>query len=228
MKRLFSTLAFVASLTLSVMTVNAEDKLPVIKPEDPKLGRPVEFERDVYPILDAKCVACHNVAVDESKFVLEDVAGILKGGKRGPAVVAKKPDESLMFLMASRTKGPVMPPQPNSIEAPPLTPRELGIIRQWILEGAQAGSGGAKMVINWSPVPENIHSSYALALSPFSRFAAVGRANQIHVYDLSTQELVARLNDPLLADLKYDGQPLYPQGAAHQDFVHSLAFQTFD
>ena len=105
-----------------------------------------------------------------------------------------------------------------------MTPRELGIIRQWILEGAQAGSGGAKMVINWSPVPASIHSSYALALSPHSRLTAVGRANQIHVYDLSTQELVARLNDPLLAELKYNGQPMYPQAAAHQDFVHALAF----
>jgi WD40 repeat protein len=178
----------------------------------------------VYPILDAKCVACHNVAVDESKLILEDVEGILKGGKRGPAVVAKKPDESLMFQLASHTKKPAMPPQPNSIEAEPLTPRELGIIKQWILEGAQAGSGSAKMVVNWSPVPANIHSSYALALSPHSRMAAVGRANQIHVYDLATQELIARLNDPLLADLKFNEQPMYPDGAAHQDFVHALAF----
>lgn len=224
MKRLFSTLAFLYVLTLSASAVLAEDKLPVIAAEDPKLGRPVEFERDVYPILDAKCVACHNVAVDESKLVLEDVEGILKGGKRGPAVIAKKPEESLMFAMASRTKGPAMPPQPNSVEAPALTPRELGIIKQWILEGAQAGSGGAKMVINWSPVPSNIHSSYSLALSPHARLAAVGRANRIDVYDLATQEIIGKLNDPLLATLKRNDQPLYPNGAAHQDFVHSLAF----
>ena len=113
MKRLFLILTFLCSFTLLTTSAQAEDELPVIKAEDPKLGRPVEFERDVYPILDAKCVACHNVAVDESKLVLEDVEGILKGGKRGPSVVAKKPDESLMLQMASRTKGPAMPPQPQ-------------------------------------------------------------------------------------------------------------------
>ena len=30
------------------------------------LGRPVDFEKDVYPILDANCVSCHNVAITEN------------------------------------------------------------------------------------------------------------------------------------------------------------------
>ena len=72
---------FTSIVLSSLLSASAQDKLPAITPEDPKLGRPVDFERDVYPILDAKCVACHNVAVDESKLVLEDVEGILKGGE---------------------------------------------------------------------------------------------------------------------------------------------------
>ena len=222
MTRVFTLLS--AILLSSLLSASAEDKLPAIIPEDPKLGRPVDFERDVYPILDAKCVACHNVAVDESKLVLEDVEGILKGGKRGPSVIAKKPDESWLFKMAARIDGPAMPPQPNSVEAPPLSPKELGIIRQWIIEGAAAGSGAAKMVINWGPVPTKIQSSYSLALSPQSRLAAVARANQIHVYDIASQKQINQLTDSALAGLKFNDQPLYPKGAAHQDFVHALAF----
>ncbi|MBD3675314.1 MAG: PQQ-binding-like beta-propeller repeat protein [Planctomycetaceae bacterium] len=218
-------IALVTTIVLtSLVSASAEDKLPVITPEDPNLGRPVDFERDVYPILDAKCVACHNVAVDESKLVLEDVEGILKGGKRGPSVVAKKPEESWLFKVASRTEGPAMPPQPNSVEAPPLTPKELGILKQWILEGASAGSGAAKMVINWGPVPDEIHSSYSLALSPYAQLAAVGRANQIDIYNMATQQKIAQLKDPALADLKVQDKLLYPDGAPHQDFVHALAF----
>lgn len=213
-----------AIVLTSLVSASAEDKLPAITPEDPKLGRPVDFERDVYPILDAKCVACHNVAVDESKLVLEDVEGILKGGKRGPAVVAKKPDDSWLIKMAGRTDGPAMPPQPNSVEAPPVTPKELGILRQWILEGAAAGSGAAKTAINWGPVPQEIHSSYGLALSPHAQLAAVGRANQVDIYDIASQRKIAQLKDPALAGLKYQDQPLYPKGAPHQDFVHALAF----
>src|SRR5260370_23349063 len=84
-----------------------------IQPAEVKLGRPVDFERDVYPILDAKCVACHNVAINENGLNLEDVKNILKGGKRGPAVVAKDPEKSPLFKLASRAMTPAMPPLPN-------------------------------------------------------------------------------------------------------------------
>ena len=60
----------------------------------------------------------------------------MKGGKRGSAIVAGKPDESLLYLVASRKKSPAMPPLPNKVEAKALTPKELGILRQWILDGA--------------------------------------------------------------------------------------------
>src|SRR4051812_7803698 len=67
-----------------------------IEPAAVNLGRPVDFTKDVQPILDDKCVACHNVAIAESRLILEDVPSILKGGKRGPAVMAKDPDKSLL------------------------------------------------------------------------------------------------------------------------------------
>src|SRR5215472_17062878 len=109
-------------------------KAQAIAPAQVQLGRPVDFERDVYPILDAKCFACHNVAINENGLNLEDVKNILKGGKRRPAVVARDPDKSLLYKLASRGMQPAMPPLPNKVEATAVTPQELGIIRQWIVE----------------------------------------------------------------------------------------------
>src|SRR5262245_56232121 len=86
-----------------------------LEPAAVNLGRPVDFVKDVQPILDDKCVACHNVAIAESRLILEDVPSILKGGKRGPAVMAKEPDKSLLFLVASRGTQPAMPPLPNKV-----------------------------------------------------------------------------------------------------------------
>ena len=63
---------------------DAAQKEGQIEPAAVRLGRPVDFEKDIQPILDEKCVACHNVAIAESKLILEDVPAILKGGKRGP------------------------------------------------------------------------------------------------------------------------------------------------
>ncbi len=91
-----------------------------------KLGRPVDFEKDVAPILEANCLACHNSAISESKLSVETAESIRKGGKRGPAVTPKSPAASLLFQVASRAKQPAMPPLPNTVEANALSPKELG------------------------------------------------------------------------------------------------------
>ncbi|MBS0207013.1 MAG: hypothetical protein JSS49_29405 [Planctomycetes bacterium] len=201
-----------------------EAKKGQIEPAAVNLGRPVEFEKDIQPILDEKCVACHNVAIAESKLILEDVPAILKGGKRGPAVVAKDPEKSLMYRVAARAIDPVMPPLPNKVSANAFTPQELGLLRKWIEEGAVHGMDTGVTVVPWQSVPTNLHSIYSAALSTWGRWAACGRANQIDMYDVATGEYVARLQDPALLTIKQGDKPFYPHGAAHRDFVHALAF----
>lgn len=201
-----------------------EKPAPAIVAEDPKLGRPVDFESDVYPILDAKCIACHNVAISENGLNLEDVKNIVKGGKRGPAVVAKDPEKSSLFKLAARAAQPAMPPLPNKVEAAALTPKELGIIRQWILEGASAGKGGGGSDINWQPIPKGVHPIYAVSLTSDGQFAAAGRGNTIGIYHIPSGEQIAALSDPALLAIQHNGKAMYESGAAHRDFVHSLAF----
>jgi len=201
-----------------------ESKLKAIKPAQVDLGRPVDFKKDIAPILQANCVSCHNVAIDESNLSLEDVKSIKKGGKRGPAVVPKQPDKSLLYQVASRAKAPAMPPLPNEVDARALTPKELGLIRQWILEGAGTGSAGSGAAIAWAPVPSHLNAIYSVAVSPWARYAVAGRANQIYIYDLATGQEAGRLSDPALDPIEYEGKPMYPDGAAHRDFVHSLQF----
>ena len=77
----------------------------------PTRKEPVSYAKEVADILDAKCVGCHSGALAENKLNLEDVAGMLKGGKRGPAIVPGKADESLLFKMAAHRVEPVMPPK---------------------------------------------------------------------------------------------------------------------
>jgi WD40 repeat protein len=196
----------------------------VIQPEAVSLGRPVDFERDVYPILDAKCIACHNVAIHEHGLILENVAAILKGGRNGPAVVAREPENSRLFTMAARSLQPAMPPLPNKVEAAAVTPRELGILRQWILEGAAAGLGSGSKAVAWSALPSSVQPVYSLAMTPDGLYAAAGRGNKVVVYNLSTGELAAGLADPFLQTLQEGGKPLYGPGATHRDLVHAVAF----
>ena len=214
-------------MAVSSAFVSAEENAAAagkIEPVAVNLGRPVDFAKDVQPILDEKCVACHNIAIAESRLVLEDAPAILKGGKRGPAVMPKEPEKSLLFLVASRGQQPAMPPLPNKVSAEAVTPQELGLIKQWILEGAQGGMGDTGPAVAFQAVPSNIHSIYSVAISPWSRFAVCGRANQIDVYDVITGEYVQRLADPALAAVMSGDKPMYPHGASHQDFVHALAY----
>lgn len=216
-------LAMVMALTALPAWAQEAGENKAIQPVEPKLNRPVDFEKDIYPILDAKCLACHNVAINENGLVLEDVKSILKGGKRGPSVVAKDPDKSLLFKLSARSAGPAMPPLPNKVEAAAVTPEELGLIKQWILEGASAGMGSGGAMINWQPLPKGIHPIYALAASHDGQYVAAGRGNKLVLYHVPTGEQVAELADPALAKIQYNGKPMYEPGASHRDFIHALA-----
>ena len=195
-----------------------------LEPVAVELGRPVDFTRDVYPVLAKNCVACHNVSVKEGGFIAENVPSILAGGDSGAAVVPQQLDESPLYLYATHAEEPHMPPVPNPVAARALTGQELGLVRQWILEGALAGTKTVRPQPKWRPVPAHIKSIHSVALSPQNRFVAWGRANQIYVYDFVTGGNAEQLVDTNLSAVEFDGKPMYATGAAHRDLVHALAF----
>lgn len=210
----------------AVVSASAALAADAIVPADPQLGRPADFNLDIYPVLESKCLACHSRTVHEGDLVLESVETILKGGGSGAAVVAGKPDESLLFKVCARLEEPFMPPQPNKAAAMPLTPGELGLFKQWITEGAQPGKANpASQSLAWQTVPQGLKAVFGLALSPDERFIAAGRANRIVIYDVTARQEVAQLADPAIRSVQGpNGSPLYETGVAHLDFVHALAF----
>lgn len=219
------TSCHIAAIVLLISSaVSGQDTLRPIEPEAVDLGRRVDFTRDVKPILEANCLACHNAGVEEGGLSLEDVAGMTKGGDRGPAVKPGDADASLLLTVASHSAEPVMPPADNDVEANDLTPRELGIIRRWIIEGAEQGATAGGSAISWRPLPTGYRSIHAAALDPEARFAAVGRGNQLEVHDLVLGGSGIPLVDPHLSALVAEGRPVYPVGAADRDLVQAVAF----
>ena len=64
-----------------------------------EMGAQVDFERDIFPILEARCFDCHSDLKRKPKGGLR-VDGrdfLLGGGKGGPALVPGKPERSPMF-----------------------------------------------------------------------------------------------------------------------------------
>ena len=63
-------------------------------------GKPADIvvtETEVRAIFQARCVACHGSLRQEGGLDLRTLASRLKGGKSGPALVAGKPEESLLL-----------------------------------------------------------------------------------------------------------------------------------
>ena len=123
-------LTAVASCGLLSGLLRAEDAAQAIQPADPDLGREVDFNMDVFPMLQAKCLACHNRTTAESDLVLENVEAILKGGGSGESVVAGKPDESLLMQAVGYSGGLQMPPSGK------LKSEQIAGLREWIRVGA--------------------------------------------------------------------------------------------
>ena len=208
-KFFFCVAALVAACWMGSLRLPAQEQAKVepvaVVPVD--LGRPASFTKDVLPILEEKCQACHSSALVESKLLLEEHAQILKGGKRGPAVVPGKSADSLMIKAAGRTAQPVMPP-PAKKNYAPLTPKELGILKLWIDQGAKDdGEGGPKKprVVQWIGLPSTVNQIVALSMSPNGQLVAAGRGNFVQVYDVGSGSEVVSL-------------------AGHQDIVQSLRF----
>jgi WD40 repeat protein len=212
--------ALAVSLLCSAAGLAADEQAKPIVIADIKRDSPVNFEKDILPILTKNCVACHNTKKAENSLVLESPQSILKGGDSGPGVVAKQSAESLLLKAAAHLDEPFMPPADNKVGAVALTPDQLGLVKLWIDQGATGEVTHQAVPIKWQPLPSGINPIYAVAMTPDGQYAACGRANQIFVYHLASGKLVTRLTDPELIK-----SGLYQnQGVAHLDLVQSLAF----
>ena len=91
---------------------------------------PVSFQRQITPILERRCHACHQPANAGGQLNLTSYSQLRKGGKQGSILVPEKPEDSLMVKMISGTS-PRMP-----MSGGPLTGEEVRVIRAWISQGA--------------------------------------------------------------------------------------------
>jgi WD40 repeat protein len=182
---------------------------------------PVEFYRDIVPIFRESCLPCHNRTTTKADLLLETPADILKGGESGTALIPGKSAESLLFKVSAHLEKPRMPPKDNKVNAPNLTPEQLGLLQLWIDQGAKAGQQLAE-VIQWQPMPDRVDAIMAVAVSSNGRYAACGRGNQIEVYRISDGAVLSRPADPALVATNGAAAGA-GAGAAHRDLVNALA-----
>lgn len=86
-----------------------------------------DFEKEIAPILVRRCLECHSGSEPKGKLGLTTRAGMLKGGRGGPALLPGNAAESEMW---SRVEAGKMPPKK------PLPAEEKALLKKWIAKGA--------------------------------------------------------------------------------------------
>jgi hypothetical protein len=167
---------------------------------------PLDFAKDILPILERNCLPCHNATKSEGELNIETPKLMMKGGEHGPVIVPHKAAESLFYQSAAKTKKPFMPPADNKSKAQPLTSLQLELLRRWIDEGA-VGEGKKREAPKWQSMPAGVGRVSALAVSAEGEFVAAARGGAVSVYALQSKQVAMEL----------------PR-EAHRDVVTSLAF----
>ncbi|WP_425572414.1 c-type cytochrome domain-containing protein [Novipirellula caenicola] len=92
-------------------------------------GRMVNFQRDIAPILVARCLDCHGPKEAKNDFRVDDVDSLMG------YVEAEDIESSSLYVdyLTTDDEDMLMPP---AAHGGPLTPGELALIRVWISEGA--------------------------------------------------------------------------------------------
>lgn len=110
---------------------------PIKKNEPRRIVPPEEaviFADVIQPIFEKKCNSCHSESSLKGELLLEDIAGLLKGGKSGPLFIPGQPDTSLIIkrLHLPLEDKKRMPPSAK----PQLTDAEQSILYAWVKSGA--------------------------------------------------------------------------------------------
>ncbi len=104
--------------------------------QDATSASPVDYARDIKPMLAARCTSCHGAVRQKAGLRLDTAEFVRRGGKGGPAVAAGKSGESLLILRVSGSDGlDRMPPENEGVG---LSEGEIAALRSWIDHGAKA------------------------------------------------------------------------------------------
>ncbi|QDT03703.1 Planctomycete cytochrome C [Rubripirellula lacrimiformis] len=96
-------------------------------------SNPVDFVRQIQPILRENCYECHAGTTEEGGLNLGIQAKTILGGDSEAAIVPGVSDDSLLIeLVSGGDEDRMMPPDGNK----PLTEQQIGLLRAWIDQGA--------------------------------------------------------------------------------------------
>jgi mono/diheme cytochrome c family protein len=101
-------------------------------------ARAVDFAKDIQPVLETRCLECHNPNKVKGKLLMDTIANLIKGGEDGASIVPGDATKGTLLERVTLAKGhdDIMPPKGD-----PLSAQEIANLKQWITEGAKVPEG---------------------------------------------------------------------------------------
>jgi mono/diheme cytochrome c family protein len=171
--------ASAAIVVAAIGMAPARARGPAAAPAPP--ATPIDFVRDIQPILAASCLRCHDAATADGDLRLDTRQGLLTGGATGAAVVPGDGRGSRLYQRLVLNDPRKRMPRKED----PLSPIQIEAVRLWIEQGA-----------SW---PDGLRVSG----SPAARPASAGRSSPAaRVADRNEAGRVSFNKDvrPILAD----------------------------
>ncbi|MDR3638179.1 MAG: DUF1553 domain-containing protein [Isosphaeraceae bacterium] len=161
------------------------------KPADP--AQKVSYDKQVRPILQARCQGCHQPAKPGGGYVMTAFDRLVAGGEsKTAAVVPSKPADSNLVELITPHDGKAEMPK----DKPPLSAGEIELIGRWITQGAvddTPANAQQRFDKDHPPVYSRLPVITALDYSPDGQFLAVAGFHEVLLWKADGSELVARL-----------------------------------
>ncbi|UCS95681.1 PSD1 and planctomycete cytochrome C domain-containing protein [Echinicola marina] len=174
-----------------------------------KAEEKIDFNAEIRPIINNKCISCHGGVKQSGEFSLLFESEALSATKSGePAIIPGHAEESEMIKRILHEDPEVrMPP-----EGPPLSQEEVDVLKKWINQGAKWEDHWSFIPPQQPEVPETSESDWSknpidafvlekmekkrLSPSPEADPATLARRVSLDLTGLPpTEELVQRLKD---------------------------------
>ena len=140
--------------------------------------RKVDFNTQVKPIFNKKCIVCHGGVKRQADFSLLFRSEALAPNKSGkPAIIPGDPAHSEMIRRLTLKD----PEERMPYKHEPLSGEEIGILRQWIKEGAPWGDHWAYVAVQEVSPPKP--AGHLFGLIPAARPAWVRNDIDYFIYD---------------------------------------------
>jgi hypothetical protein len=110
----------------------------------PAAKRPVDFVKDIQPILAENCYVCHGPKQHESELRWDNKQIAMHGGEHGRVIIPGNSAASRMIQLVGGLEPDLIMPQKGT----PLTADQVGLLRAWIDQGANWPESASVKVVD--------------------------------------------------------------------------------